>query len=496
MVTDYRQPRSLVGLVPQEVKLDIFARVLHDRALHARPVRQAARRGLARGAAAPLALWDKRDAQVRELSGGMMRRVLIAKALSHRPQVLFLDEPTAGVDVELRKGMWDIVRDLRAGGTTIILTTHYIEEAEAMADRIAVINGGRILLVEEKATLMRRMGQKRMTIELQCPVEAIPESLAAYSLTRNGDGRSLEYAYDTAAQRTGITSLLRDLSAAGLVLARRADPAGLARGHLRRPGEGGGMNWRGVWAIYRKRDGADLPHAAAEPHRAGDLDLALLRRLRHRDRLAHRGGRGRRVRRLHRARPDHADRADPEPLERLLRHLLPEVRRHDLRAPVGAGLLPRDRHRLRRRGGDQVAADRADHLSDRQLLRRPAGRCTRSAMLAFLALTCISFSLFGFIIGIWAKNFEQLQLVPMLIVSPLVFLGGSFYSISMLPPAWQTITLFNPVVYLVSGFRWSFFGTADVGGRRLEPLRDRRLHRRSASPSIWWIFRTGYRLRT
>ena len=148
-----------------------------------------------------------------------MRRVLIAKALSHRPQVLFLDEPTAGVDVELRKGMWDIVRDLRAGGTTIILTTHYIEEAEAMADRIAVINGGRILLVEEKATLMRRMGRKHMTIELQCAGRRrSPSRSPPTASTRADDGRSLEYAYDTSAQRTGITSLLRDLSAAGLVL--------------------------------------------------------------------------------------------------------------------------------------------------------------------------------------------------------------------------------------------------------------------------------------
>ena len=204
--------------MPQEVKLDIFARSCHTvrytRALFGKPRDEAWLEELLN----KLALWDKRDAQVRELSGGMMRRVLIAKALSHRPQVLFLDEPTAGVDVELRKGMWDIVRDLRAGGTTIILTTHYIEEAEAMADRIAVINGGRILLVEEKATLMRRMGRKHMTIELQCPVETIPESLAAYGLKRDGDGRTLEYAYDTSAQRTGITSLLRDLSAAGLVL--------------------------------------------------------------------------------------------------------------------------------------------------------------------------------------------------------------------------------------------------------------------------------------
>jgi ABC-2 type transport system ATP-binding protein len=144
--------------------------------------------------------------------------VLIAKALSHQPKVIFLDEPTAGVDVELRKGMWDMVRDLRAGGATIILTTHYIEEAEAIADRVAVINHGRILLVEEKAKLMRQMGSKHMTIELQQPVETIPEALAAYNLRRAENGHALEYAYDRQAARTGITSLLRDLSAAGLVL--------------------------------------------------------------------------------------------------------------------------------------------------------------------------------------------------------------------------------------------------------------------------------------
>ena len=218
VVTDFRAARSAVGLVPQEVKLDIFAKVLatvrYTRALFGKPADEAWLEELL----GKLSLWDKRDAQVRELSGGMMRRVHNAKALTHRPPVLFLDEPTAGVDVELRKGMWDIVRDLRAAGTTIILTTHYIEEAEAMADRIAVINGGRILLIEDKATLMRRMSRKHMTIELQCPVETIPESLAGYNLARVNGGTSLEYAYDTSAQRTGITSLLRDLSAAGLVL--------------------------------------------------------------------------------------------------------------------------------------------------------------------------------------------------------------------------------------------------------------------------------------
>ena len=219
VVSDYRAARSLIGLVPQEVKLDIFAPVLstvrYTRGLFGKPRDDA---WLEELLLKTLALGQAGRA-IRELSGGMMRRVLIAKALSHRPEVLFLDEPTAGVDVELRKGMWDIVRDLRAGGTTIILTTHYIEEAEAMADRIAVINGGRILLVEEKDRLMRRMGAKRMTIELQQPVAAIPDSPAAYNLIRDGEGTSLEYAYDTAARRTGIASLLRDLSAAGLVLA-------------------------------------------------------------------------------------------------------------------------------------------------------------------------------------------------------------------------------------------------------------------------------------
>jgi ABC-2 type transport system ATP-binding protein len=218
VVTDYRAARASVGLVPQEVKLDIFATPLgairFSRGLFGKPRDESYLEELLKR----LSLWDKRDAKVQELSGGMMRRVLIAKALSHRPDVLFLDEPTAGVDVELRKGMWDLVAELKAAGTTIILTTHYIEEAEAIADRVAVINGGRILLVEEKAALMRRMGRKYMTIDLQAPLDAIPDSLADYGLVRADDGCSLEYAYDTQAKRTGIARLLGDLSAAGIVL--------------------------------------------------------------------------------------------------------------------------------------------------------------------------------------------------------------------------------------------------------------------------------------
>ncbi len=218
VVRDYRRARALIGLVPQEVNLDIFETVFDtvafSRGLFGKPRDDAYLEGLL----TRLSLWEKRDTKIQQLSGGMMRRVLIAKALAHQPRVLFLDEPTAGVDVDLRKGMWEMVDELRTGGTTIILTTHYIEEAEAIADRVAVISSGRILLIEDKARLMRRMGRKYMTIELQAPIETVPEALARYGLTLGEDGRSLEYAYDREAARTGITSLLRDLSDAGLTL--------------------------------------------------------------------------------------------------------------------------------------------------------------------------------------------------------------------------------------------------------------------------------------
>ncbi len=216
VVRDYRQARSLIGLVPQEVKLEIFETVMNttrfSRGLFGKPRDDAYIEDLLHR----LSLWDKRNTTIRELSGGMMRRVLIAKALSHQPRVLFLDEPTAGVDVELRKSMWGIVRDLRAGGATIILTTHYIEEAEVIADRVGVITGGRILLVEDKTTLMRRMGRKRLTIELRTPISAVPEALAGYNLVLSADGSELVYSYDTGAARTGITALLGDLAATGL----------------------------------------------------------------------------------------------------------------------------------------------------------------------------------------------------------------------------------------------------------------------------------------
>lgn len=218
VIDDYRAARSLIGLVPQEINLEPFETVGNtvrfSRGLFGRPQDEAVIERTLR----KLSLWDKRDSKVVELSGGMKRRVLIAKALSHEPRVLFLDEPTAGVDVELRRDMWDTVAELKRDGVTIILTTHYIEEAEAIADRIGVISKGRIMLVERTADLMTKMGRKQLIVELQEPVTEIPEALAPYGLTHGAEGCELIYSYDTTGERTGITRLLGDLAGAGLAL--------------------------------------------------------------------------------------------------------------------------------------------------------------------------------------------------------------------------------------------------------------------------------------
>jgi len=218
IIRDFRAARRLIGLVPQEITIEPFEKVINTtrltRGLFGKPRNDAHIESILKA----LSLWDKRDSRNVELSGGMKRRVLIAKALSHEPRILFLDEPTAGVDVELRKDMWNLVRELREDGVTIILTTHYIEEAEEIADRIAVINNGEILLVDNKDDLIAKMGQKQLTVELQTGIDAIPDSLASYGLERSDDGMKVTYTYDTRAERTGITSLLAEISAAGLKL--------------------------------------------------------------------------------------------------------------------------------------------------------------------------------------------------------------------------------------------------------------------------------------
>jgi ABC-2 type transport system ATP-binding protein len=219
ILRDYRRARDLIGLVPQELAITPFETVEQTVAFSRGLFGRAPNPAYAEKILRDVALWERRKSRIVTLSGGMKRRVLIAKALVHEPQVLFLDEPTAGVDVELRQDMWQVVRNLRDSGVTIILTTHYIEEAELMADRVGVINKGEIILVEQKQALMRRMGRKQLTVHLHKPLAAIPASLERYGLKLAPNGRDLIYAYDTQAEGTGITPLLDDLGAAGIEFA-------------------------------------------------------------------------------------------------------------------------------------------------------------------------------------------------------------------------------------------------------------------------------------
>jgi ABC-2 type transport system ATP-binding protein len=213
---DYRAARARIGLVPQELFTDAFESVWATVAFSRGLFGKAPDPGHLERVLRDLSLWDKRNDRIMTLSGGMKRRVMIAKALSHEPEVLFLDEPTAGVDVELRRDMWALVRGLRDQGVTIILTTHYIEEAEEMADRIGVIRGGRLILVEDKKVLMRRLGKRQLRLQLAQPLAALPGSLAAYPLELSADGMTLTYTYDAASDETGISALLRDLAASSI----------------------------------------------------------------------------------------------------------------------------------------------------------------------------------------------------------------------------------------------------------------------------------------
>lgn len=216
IITDYREARSKIGLVPQELTTDVFESVLatmnFSRGLFGKPPDPEYIEKVLRD----LSLWDKKDSKIITLSGGMKRRVLIAKALSHEPKILFLDEPTAGVDVELRRDMWEMVRKLRKDGVTIILTTHYIEEAEEMADRVGVINNGEIILIENKSELMKKLGKKHIQLDLNSPLKIIPDTLSDYSLELNSEGNELIYTFDTMGKKTGITLLLKDLAENGI----------------------------------------------------------------------------------------------------------------------------------------------------------------------------------------------------------------------------------------------------------------------------------------
>ena len=218
IIKDYRETRSIIGLVPQELNLEsfetVFDTVSYSRGLYGKAPKPEHIEKILKD----LSLWDKRNSRINELSGGMKRRVLIAKALSHEPSVLFLDEPSAGVDVELRQEMWQVIKDLRNSGVTIILTTHYIEEAEAIADRVAVINKGELLVVDNTSDLVKSMGQKTLVIDLQEAIQALPSKLESYNLTVLNNGLSISYNYDSSSKQTGITSLLQDMKETGLKL--------------------------------------------------------------------------------------------------------------------------------------------------------------------------------------------------------------------------------------------------------------------------------------
>ena len=218
IIEDYRETRSRIGLVPQELTLELFETVFNNvsysRGLNGKKPNPEHIEKILKD----LSMWDKKDLRLRQLSGGMKRRVLIAKALSHEPSILFLDEPTAGVDVELRRDMWKVVEDLRKTGVTIILTTHYIEEAEAIADRVAVINQGEIIVIDETKELLKKMGKKKLSVNLQSEISEIPDTLGKYNLEIGKDNKTVEYTYDVNSESTGITNLLKDLKDAGLKL--------------------------------------------------------------------------------------------------------------------------------------------------------------------------------------------------------------------------------------------------------------------------------------
>ena len=218
IIEDYRETRSRIGLVPQELTLELFETVFknvsYSRGLNGKKPKPEHIEKILKD----LSMWDKKDLRLRQLSGGMKRRVLIAKALSHEPSILFLDEPTAGVDVELRRDMWKVVEDLRKTGVTIILTTHYIEEAEAIADRVAVINQGEIIIIDETKELLKKMGKKKLSVNLQSEISEIPDTLGKYNLEIGKDNKTVEYTYDVNSESTGITNLLKDLKDAGLKL--------------------------------------------------------------------------------------------------------------------------------------------------------------------------------------------------------------------------------------------------------------------------------------
>ena len=495
IVSDFRAARSIVGLVPQEIALDIFATVRatvsFSRRLFGRPPDAALVEQLLRD----LSLWEKRSSRVVELSGGMKRRVMIAKALAHEPDVLFLDEPTAGVDVNLRRDMWALVRRLRDKGVTVILTTHYIEEAEEMADRVGVIDKGRIILVEDKTKLMRKLGKRRLTLTLQSPLATLPAALAGWPLALD-DGRPpallslrrLRRGHRRANSSQAPQRARRRLQGSG-------DDREQPRRHFRRSCRARGMtglNIVGVWALYRyelSRAIRTIWQSVATPVVTTALYFIVFG-----------SAIGSRIHEVGGV----SYGAFIVPGLIMLSLLTQSISNASigiyfpkftgtifeiLSAPLSAIEAV----------AAYVGAAATKSIAIGLVILATATLFVPLRiehpfwMVAFLILTSVAFSLFGFIIGIWAKSFEQLAVIPALIVTPLTFLGGAFYSIDMLPPFWRTASLFNPVVYLVSGFRWSFYGQGDVSVEA--SLAFTTLFIAGCLAVLIWIFRTGWRLK-
>ena len=492
ILTDYRASRALIGLVPQELTTDAFetppATMRFSRGLFGKPPNPA----IIEKVLKELSLWDKRDSRIMTLSGGMKRRVLIAKALAHEPQILFLDEPTAGVDVELRKDMWQLVRALRASGVTIILTTHYIEEAEEMADRVGVINKGEIILVEDKVELMRKLGRKQLTLELQQRIDAVPAALDALQSDagRRRQGADLQLRHQRRAHRHHGAA--RCAQRRWHPVQGSAHDAKLAGGHFRRPAEAPAMNIYAVRAIYvyeMSRTARTLFQSVVSPVISTSLYFIVFG-----------AAIGSRITQIDGV--NYGSFIVPGLIMLML--LTQSVTNASfgiyfprfvgtiyelLSAPVSPFEIVL--------GYVGAAATKSLVLGTIILatswLFVPIHIVHPVWMISFLVLTAVSFSLFGFILGLWADGFEKLQIVPLLILTPLTFLGGTFYSTSVLPPFWRTVTLFNPLVYLISGFRWSFFGIADVNVAVSVAMT--LLFLAVCMSIVWWFFKTGYRLK-
>ena len=492
IITDYRAARELIGLVPQELKTEAFetvwSTVTFSRGLFGKPPNP----GFVTKILDDLSLTDKRDNMMMQLSGGMKRRVMIAKALSHEPKILFLDEPSAGVDVELRKGMWAVVERLRESGVTIILTTHYIEEAEEIADRVAIIDKGQIVVVDEKAALMRRMGKKHLSVALAEPISAPPPAMAGFDMELSEDGRTLTYIYDRLSAPDGVASFMRALARGGAALQRPRHRAEQPRRNFCRSGAGAAVNYYSIRAIYiyeMARTRRTLMGSVLSPVISTTLYFVVFG-----------SAIGSRIDTVQGV--DYGAFLVPGLMMFTLLTQSVSNASFGIYFPRFVGtiyeLLSAPVSPYEALIG-YVGAAATKSLIISFIILATAGFFVPleiqnpALMLLFLVLTAVTFCLLGFIIGIWAENFEQLQLVPLLIITPLVFLGGTFYSIDMLPEPWRTITLFNPVLYLVSGFRTSFYGTGDVS--LLASFAMIFVFLIVCVVVVWRIFETGYKLK-